>query len=45
MSAVELEKIREEINDTDRELIRLLKKRFDLVSKAAVSKKDFGDKV
>lgn len=45
MSAVELEKIREEINDTDRELIRLLKKRFDLVSKAAVSKKEFGDKV
>ncbi len=45
MSAVELEKIREEINDTDRELVRLLKKRFDLVSKATVSKKDYGEQV
>ncbi|MBQ3679529.1 MAG: bifunctional chorismate mutase/prephenate dehydrogenase [Succinivibrio sp.] len=45
MSAAELEKIREEINDTDRELVRLLKKRFDLVSKATVSKKDYGEQV
>lgn len=45
MSAEELKKIREDINETDRELVRLLKKRFDLVSKATLSKKDFGEQV
>ncbi len=43
MSAVELEKIREEINAADRELVSILKKRLSLVHKAAVSKKDTGE--
>lgn len=42
MSAVELEQVRHEIDETDKELIELLKKRQDLVIKAAKCKKDLG---
>ncbi|MGN1280721.1 MAG: bifunctional chorismate mutase/prephenate dehydrogenase [Succinivibrio sp.] len=42
MSAKDLEKIREEIDATDRELVSLLHKRIELVKNAAAVKKELG---
>lgn len=42
MTAVDLENIRVQINEVDKDLIKLLKKRQDLVIKAASTKKELG---